>query len=76
MRIQIIELEGNNRGFHRDMRGEVLKVERCNLGAAGKYGWWVRNDEGNEVLIYSNEAFPLVDNFGKKGGRNAKQKSK
>lgn len=73
MRIQIVKLEGNNRGFHRDMRGVVLQVERCNLGAAGKYGWWVRNDEGNEVLIYSNEGFPLVDNFGRKGGHNGKK---
>lgn len=73
MRIQITELKNNNRGFHRDMRGAVLQVERCNLGAAGKYGWIVRNDEGNEVLIFSDEAFPLVDNFGKKGGRNGKK---
>ncbi len=73
MRIQITELKGNNRGFHRDMRGVVLQVERCNLGAAGKYGWIVRNDEGNEVLIFSDEAFPLVDNFGKRGGRNGKK---
>jgi len=55
------------------MRGIVLQVERCNLGAAGKYGWIVRNDEGNEVLIFSDEAFPLVDNFGKRGGRNGKK---
>lgn len=73
MRIQITELKGNNRGFHRDMRGTVLQVERCNLGAAGKYGWIVRNDEDNEVLIFSDEAFPLVDNFGKRGGRNGKK---
>ena len=73
MRIQITELKGNNRGFHRDMRGVVLQVGRCNLGAAGKYGWIVRNDEGNEVLIFSDEAFPLVDNFGKRGGRNGKK---
>lgn len=76
MRIQIIELKNNNRGFNRDMRGVVLQVERCNLGAAGKYGWIVRNDGGEEVLIFSDEAFVLADNFVKKGKKNGKQRNK
>ena len=76
MRIQIIELKSNNRGFNRDMRGVVLQVERCNLGAAGKYGWIVRNDEGNEVLIFSDEAIILADKFVKKGAKNGKSKRK
>ena len=76
MRIQIIELKNNNRGFNRDMRGVVLQVERCNLGAAGKYGWIVRNDNGEEVLIFSDEAFVLADNFTKKGVKNGKSKRK
>ena len=76
MRIQIIELKDNNRGFDRDMRGVVLQVERCNLGAAGKYGWIVRNDSGEEVLIFSDEAIILADNFVKKGAKNGKQKRK
>lgn len=76
MRIQIVELKGNNRGFNRDMRGVVLQVERCNLGAGGKYGWIVRNDDDDEVLIFTDEAFILADNFVKKGHKNGKQKSK
>lgn len=76
MRIQIIELKDNNRGFSRDMRGVVLQVERCNLGAAGKYGWIVRNDGGDEVLIFSDEAVILADNFVKKGAKNGKSKNK
>ena len=72
MRIQISELKGNNRGFNRDMRGIVLQVERCNLGAGGKYGWIVRNDNGDEVLIFSDEAFILADNFAKKNKKNGK----
>lgn len=76
MRIQISELKGNNRGFNRDMRGVVLQVERCNLGAGGKYGWIVRNDNGDEVLIFSDEAFILDDNFAKKSKKNGKQKGK
>ena len=76
MRIQISELKGNNRGFNRDMRGVVLQVERCNLGAGGKYGWIVCNDSGDEVLIFSDEAFILADNFVKKGKKNGKQKGK
>lgn len=76
MRIQISELKGNNRGFNRDMRGVVLQVERCNLGAGGKYGWIVRNDSGDEVLIFSDEAFILVDNFVKKGNKNGKKGNK
>lgn len=76
MRIQIAELKGNNRGFNRDMRGVVLQVERCNLGAGGKYGWIVRNDNGDEVLIFSDEAFILADNFAKKSKKNGKQKGK
>lgn len=76
MRIQIVELKGNNRGFNRDMRGVVLQVERCNLGAGGKYGWIVRNDGGDEVLIFTDEAFILADKFVKKGVKNGKQKRK
>lgn len=76
MRIQITELKSNNRGFNRDMRGVVLQVERCNLGAAGKYGWIVRNDDGEEVLIFSDEAIILADNFAKKGAKNGKPKRK
>lgn len=76
MRIQIIELKNNNRGFNRDMRGVVLQVERCNLGAAGKYGWIVRNDGDEEVLIFSDEAVILADNFVKKGAKHGKGKSK
>lgn len=76
MRIQITELKSNNRGFNRDMRGVVLQVERCNLGAAGKYGWIVRNDGGEEVLIFSDEAFILADNFAKKGNKNGNKRNK